>query len=455
MSQRWGAVSRTRTVGDKHVITKREKTVRKRWIVTLGMLALALAIGGWAEAAPVTTCPPGGLVSAGTPLVNDAATIGANGFDKSDCDLFIDVTIPVTVTPLVIRAHDITIGPIPPGGPVVEIINDVNLDSVTTLTATETDLVISEASIKAHKTLRLTCQGTTPDCDITSRLSDLIAALNFANPTIGGDLFITAEGSVDIQTTNTHGGNILEITAKKGSLTFLCGPGEEAGCTDPVVSSKAVALCGTCPPGDTCPPDPRVAPTIFPCDVTFPTGADLTAVCFRGVPGVRCNGGAKEKRFTAQGDIDITGSTITAIDHVTFTSKDGRWLAAGANLQAESIVAVIKGDGTSPSIDLSNATINTTAHTSITAGSECAAPICINADGATINASNIIMSADSNTGVISLCGAFLNDAGADFPTLNGDSTPLYTTALPDTVLETTIGTDLCAVAATIDGVLQP
>jgi hypothetical protein len=424
--------------------------MRKHWIVALGMLALALAIGGWAEA--VDTCPDIDPVCAaagvGTPCfvvdtALEAATVG-NGYNFPTCNLLIKITIPVTVNPLTITAHDITImGPDPASASgLVEIINNA-ANSQTTLTATETDLVISEASIKAHKTLKLTCQGTTPDCNITSRLSDLIAALDFANPTIGGDLFITAEGSVDIQTTNTHGGNILEINAKHGSLTLLCGPGEEAGCRDPVLSSKAVELCGTCPPGDTCPPDPRVAPTIFPCTVNFPTGADLTAVCFRGVPGVKCNGGSKEKRFTAQGDIDITGSTITAIDHVTFTSRAGRWLAAGANLQAESIVAVIKGDGTSPSIDLSDATINTTAHTSITAGTGCIAPVlpldpadtCINANGATINASNIVMLANVELGVIDVCEATLDDTGADHPTLNGDSTPPYDDA-PNRVVDT-------------------
>ena len=395
--------------------------MRKRWIVALGMLAMTLAIGGWAEA---ETCAslgllPGAGVGRVSSVAGAAAAIGTSGFDDPTCDLIIDVSITPITNPLLIRAHDITIDPAggPTPGVVVAIINDA-ANSVTTLTATETDLVISEASIKAHKTLKLVCQGTTPDCNITSRLSDLIAALDFANPLAGGDLFITAEGSVDIQTTNTHGGNILEINAKHGSLTLLCGPGEEAGCRDPVLSSKAVELCDTTGPGGVGPPD-GIAD--FPCTVNFLTGADLTAVCFRGVPGVKCNGGSKEKRFSAQGDIDITGSTITAIDHVTFTSKAGRWLAAGATLSGESIVAVIKGDGTSPSIDLSNATINTTAHTTITAGSACAAPICINADGATINASNIIMTADSNTGVISLCGAILTDAGADFPTLNGDS----------------------------------
>jgi hypothetical protein len=430
--------------------------MRKRWIVALGMLAMTLAIGGWAEAA-VTTC----LDNAGTAHIVDnvpageAAAIGANGYDNPACDLIIQISIPVTVNPLLIRAHDITIDPAggPTPGVVVEIINNA-ANSVTTLTATETDLVISEASIKAHKTLKLVCQGTTPDCNITSRLSDLIAALDFANPLAGGDLFITAEGSVDIQTTNTHGGNILEINAKHGSLTLLCGPGEEAGCRDPVLSSKAVELCDTTGPGGVGPPD-GIAD--FPCTVNFLTGADLTAVCFRGVPGVKCNGGSKEKRFTAQGDIDITGSTITAIDHITFTSRAGRWLAAGATLSGESIVAVIKGDGTSPSIDLSNATINTTAHTSITAGSGCIAPVlpldpadtCINANGAKITASNIVMLANAELGVIDVCEATLDDVGADHPTLNGDSTPPYDDP-PNRVVDTAAECD-AFVAPDLDG----
>jgi hypothetical protein len=180
---------------------------------------------------------------------------------------------------------------------------------------------------------------------------------------------------------------------------------------------------------------------------------------------VKCNGGSKEKRFTAQGDIDITGTTLTSIDHITFTSKTGRLLASGANLTSgDSIVFAIKGDGTSPSIDLSNATITTATHTTITAGSECPlaslvypANVCINANGALIQASNIIMTADSNTGVIDLCGTaaadasqaptrppqavgatLINDVGADFSTFNGDSTPPY---LSPTVLN---GTGECA-----------
>jgi len=438
--------------------------MRKRWIVTLGALALMLAIGGWAEAVPVNTCTAGvHRVSA----EGSAVAIGANGYNNPACHLIIDVSItPIPLTTLALSAHDITIDPAggPTPGVVVEIVNN-NPQSVIQLNADETDITISEAHIKAHKLLRIVCTTGVglPDCNLIVRLSELVATFDFAAPAPGfGDVKIIVDGNVDIQTSTVHGGARVEVTAKYGFITLLCAGGGDSDCKDPV-PSKAVELCGTCPAETTCPPTPRVAPAVFPCDVTFPTAGDLTAVCFPTPPGVRCNGGSVEKRFSACGDITITGSTITSVEHMTFETKglkrngdqcDGHWLAAGATLTAESIVANIKGDGTSPSIDLSNATLNTSAHITITAGSECPSPlaaypanVCINANGASIQASNIIMTADTNTGVIDLCGTaaadttqvptrppqavgatLINDVGADFPTFNGDSTPPYISA---------------------------
>jgi len=456
MSFHWKAALGTRNVGDKHVITKREKTMRKRWIVTLGMLAMTLAIGGWAEA---TLCPPGGLVSAGNAVdLNDAASIGASGFNNTACDLIIDVTIPVTDPTLVITAKSITVDPLA-GGP-VEIINNAAA-SISDFTAELGNITITEGSIKAHKLLRFTCKAATGEFDAED--SELVAALNFANPQAGGDLLITCGGKVEITGSTVHGGDILEFVSKNQGITLICGP-SETGCTDPNLSNQAVALCGTCPPLDTCPPDPLVPPAVFPCDVEFADAAALREVCIP-VRGGKCNGGSKEKRFTAKEDIDITGSTLTSIDHVTFTSTAGRLLASGANLTSgDSIVFAIKGDGTSPSIDLSNATITTATHTTITAGSECPlaslvypANVCINANGALIQASNIIMTADANTGVMDLCGTavadplqaptkppqpagatVILDIGTDFPTFNGISTPPW---LSPTVLN---GTGECA-----------
>lgn len=446
--------------------------MRKQWTAALGILVLTLAIGGWAEAVPVNSCgapSPAGVHRVS--LMGSAVAIGTNGYDNPNCHLIIDVSIPVTVTKLTIVASDITVDPSggPTPGVVVEIINNAAA-SETSLIAEHTDIVFSEASIKAHKKLVIQCKGAAPldpaDCKITSDLSELIASLNFGPPPTGGsgDLHIRAVGNVDIQTTSVHGAGRLEITSSNGSLTLLCQTGE-GGCKDPVKESNvSVELCGTCPPGDTCPPDPRVPPAVFPCTKTFPAAADLQAVCIK-TPGVNCNGGSVEKRFTAKGDINITGSEISAIEHMTFDSKAGRLRAHGAKLTAESLVFQIKGDGTSPSIDLSNATLNTSAHTTITAfsttgpntgcpplgppdglippGPGLAYPnnVCINANGLVMQASNIIMTASNNNGLIDLCGTaaadptkvptvppqaagatLVNDVGADFSTINGDST---------------------------------
>ncbi len=432
--------------------------MRKQWIAALGILVLALAIGGWAEAVPVSTCADAAGTEHIVDTVPEAAAIGTNGYDNNACHLKIQISIPVTVTVLTMTASDISIvGPDPASlSGLVEIINNAAA-SETSLIAEHTNIVISEASIKAHKKLVLQCKGAAPleptgDCNITSDLSELIASLNFGPPPSGGsgDLHIRAIGHVDIQTTSVHGAGRLEITSSNGSLTLLCQAGE-GGCKDPLVSSTSVELCGTCPPGDTCPPDPRVPPAVYPCTTTFPAAADLKAVCIK-TPGVKCNGGSVEKRFTAKGDINITGSEISAIEHMTFDSKAGRLLASGAKLTAESLVFQIRGNGTSPSIDLSNAMLNTSAHITITAypavgpntGCPPAPAVCINTNGLVMQASNVVMTANNSNGVIDLCGTaaavsadpptippqaagatLINDLGTDFSTINGDSTPPF------------------------------
>lgn len=442
--------------------------MRKRWIVASGILTLALIIGGGAEA-QVNTCADAGGTQHIVDTAPEATAIGAQGYKNLDCHLIIQVSItPIPTTVLKLEADDITIDPAggPTPGTSVDIINN-NAQSVLELNADQTDINISEARLKAHKLLRIVCSGLAPPCDLIVRLSELVATLDFAAPAPGfGDVKMIIAGDIDIQTSTVHGGARLEMSATYGGLTLLCTPGG-GGCKDPVTESNvSVQLCGTCPPGDTCPPDPRVPPAIFPCSVTFPTGGDLQAVCTQA-PGVSCDGGSVEKRFTACEDINITGSTITSVEHMTFETKgfkqngdkcDGKLRAAGANLTAESVVTTIAGDGTAPSIDLSDATINTTAHTTITAqppatgaatgcpaaGAGYPANVCVNANGALVQASNIIMTAASGNGVIDLCGTaaavaanpptrppqvagatLINDLGTDNATYNADTTPPF------------------------------
>ncbi len=82
-------------------------------------------------------------------------------------------------------------------------------------------------------------------------------------------------------------------------------------------------------------------------------------------------------------------------------------------------------------IDLSRATILTPKGSTIMVESSrtCPAPpaVCINLREADIDGEDIVIRAKSGVakGVIDLCGATFNDSGADFPTINGDSTPPY------------------------------
>ena len=292
----------------------------------------------------------------------------------------------------------------------VEIINDV-ANSDILMTAQNGDIVINEGSIKAHHLLKLECKGIVPLCKITADNSDLIAATNFNPPGTGGDLKILARGEVDIRRTNLHGGDRLEVSSAQGGITIKCEPG--AGeCRDPLGAPFVVNTL--CPGG-------------FPCTVTFATPADLQAVCIQG-SDVHCNGGGVEKRFQAKFDIDIAGSQIDSIEHMTFETSDGNIKAAGAVLT--STTDNIRMSASKGTIDISGATILTPNGTTIVlTESACPAPptVCINAREANVEGKDITMRAKSGAvkGIIDLCGAVLVDTGSDFPGLNGDSAPPY------------------------------
>jgi hypothetical protein len=376
------------------------------------MLAMTLAIGGWAEAVE-NACPVGGIST----VPGLAAAIGANSYSNNACDLIIDETIPVTVISLGITARSITIS-----GP-VSIINDTSPASEVRLTAAGPGalgfIVINQGIVKAHKLLNLTATG-----DITVSGSQLIAASIFGPPPSGtGDLRINAGGNLDIQGTSVFGGSILEFVVD-GSITFIC-EGDGNGCQDPLLSSKAVELCGTCPPGDTCPPDPRVPPAVFPCTVNFPTDQDLREVCFPSGDQPDCGGGGKECRFLARnGDIDIHGTTLICTKHISFAADNGNLLGAGATVTSttDRIAFVIHG-----TVDLEGATLTAVNDTILIRSTLCpAAPaVCVDLDLSTVTAKNIVVATPGSDGIISLCGATHQDIGADEPTYNGDSTPPY------------------------------
>jgi len=377
-----------------------------------------------------------------TPFVVDTALEAArvaNGYSCQAVDLTIKTSLTITDQVVTITAKSITVAGKDVLDPLkrVEIINDVNASSDLILLAQNGNITITEGSLKAHRLLKLQCNGTVPLCKVTADSSDLIAAADFANPQPGpGDLFILAQGDVDIRRTNLHGGAHLEVFAKEGSIAVKCGA-EPGTCVDPVLSPPFVVktLCGD--------------PPVFPCTPTFNTPADLQAVCISG-SAVKCNGGSVEKAFNAKFDIDIAGSKIDSIAHMDFITKEGNIKAAGAQLTSlASDLNFVTNKGT---IDISLATLFAPAGViNVQAQPSCpAAPaVCINAREADLFGKEIVMLAKSGAlkGIIDLCGATITDDGADFPTINSDSAPPYS---DPSVLDDAVECPTPPGAATID-----
>ncbi len=388
---------------------------RTRFLIVLAALLVPFVLGS----GPAQALNFADDNCAANPLVVDTLAVAqtlANGYNCPLVDVTIKTTLPNIVDPILsITAKTLkVIGPdVLDPAKRVQIINNV-ANSDVNLTTTG-DMSFSEASVMAHHRLKLECKGSVPTlCNITGDLSDMIAAPNFTPPFgFTGDLHIRAKGNIKFTGSTIHGGAHWENFAG-GSITVLCVPGV-GGCKDPLLAPFVVnTLCGN--------------PPVFPCTVTFNTPADLRAVCIQA-PGVTCNGGSVEKRFHAVGDIDITGSKIDSIEHITFETDQGNIKAAGAIITSTADNIIMRAPlGT---IDISGATLTAKLNVLVAIDGTCpVAPpgVCINAREADIDGKDIVIrakAAGGAKGVIDLCGATLNDDGADFPNLNGDSTPPY------------------------------
>lgn len=334
--------------------------------------------------------------------------------------------IPVAV--LNLTAKTITIAPPAGADPTdptqrVQIVNG-NAASFVTLTAVDGDILISGASIKAHKVAKFVCTEQAPPCKFTADDSDLIAATDFDNPTSGGGLFFNIFGPISIHTTNVHGGDTVEMESVSSSITMICKSGDTA-CKDPNIAKPDIVTsqCGD--------------PIVFPCTLILPTKKDLTDVCI-GAAGVVCNGGHKEKRFTAGTFINFTGSTITSDEHVTFTCKginfpavpnSGDLMASGATFDMDSLVINCKGK-----IDLSKSRIVMAAHLTVNSGTNCpAGAVCIDVSGATpdpatcplcgITAKPIRLTTGGGGGrIVNACNATFT-VPVSFPVMNGGTSP--------------------------------
>jgi hypothetical protein len=284
--------------------------------------------------------------------------------------------------------------------------------------------------------LRFSC--STNDCAFTSTQSDIVTATDFANPVAGGVITFNIGGPIDIRTTNLHGGDSIEMESRTSSITLLCG-GESIPCKDPNLAPIPQVVLDQCTVGG-------VPPIIFPCNLTLPDSAALRSVCIGDV-AVECNGGHKEKRFTAFTFIDITGSRISSIEHVTFTCKQQDLRGAGAIIDAEQINIRCQGK-----VDLRASQLTSTTSILATSGPNCprapgtfgagdpgATEPCLDAHGTndpttTTQMTGKPLTLTSNNGntQVDVCQGIYTVPGSGFPKLNNDTTPPY----PASVLAT-------------------
>jgi hypothetical protein len=379
----------------------------------LALLLTLFGTGGQAGA-QVNTCgqapdPPGAFV---VDTQGEADAVATSGYSNSACNLTIKVDLPSNLMPvtLILNANTITVDG-SPGPARVDIVNDNTASAVQLVS--KGDIILNFASVKAHKNLRVTC--TNPACKFTSTNSDIVTAANFANPQGGGVITFDIVGDISITTTNLHGGDSIEMESKSGSITILCGAGVTP-CKDPLQAPVPAIIAMQCPPQAGDPPGTLVH---FPCTATFPDGASLTSVCI-GEVGVNCNGGHKEKRFTAFTFIDITNSKIVSTEHITFTCKTQDFRGSGSTLEAEHVAIRCQNK-----VDLSNSQVMTDKDLTIVA-SNCpaAGTDCVDLSGAVIFSDPVIVTANGGGKQINACGASITEpVSGGFPKFNSASSP--------------------------------
>jgi hypothetical protein len=401
-------------------------------LVMLGALILVFGAVGQSQAAlnfADDVCPDTGGTEFIVDTVGEAALV-ENGYSRTDCTIIIKISLNPTENNYIIKAKSIRVEG--DGVTPLDIINaspngDVNLQ------ATGGNIFVTNASVKAKDFVRLQC--TSAACRIDVDDSSIIGSPSLDQFNIPGDpgsgfatdgeVFISAKGDVDLQRSDVYGGSGLHIESQQGNVTWFCpGPGA-SGCIDPFASPfKAKELCGD--------------PPTFPCPVVFPDAAALKAVCFPGTPGRFCGGGATEIRVTARLDIDISGTTIIALDHLTLDSRTGSILAGPKNGQpsvinvADSFAAIAF-----KTIDMREAEW-TAATIKVTSGGGCVAAdpgFCINAEKSVLTANNIRILANNTNGDINACAATMTAAGSSVPILNLDNTVPYDPNVNDTAAE--------------------
>lgn len=382
----------------------------KKAVMALAILGLVLVLGTRAEAL-VTTCSGTGQHIVNTVVLAQALAAG-NGYANEQCELIIQTSIPgINIQQFILKSRGLTIdGPdVVNAGP-VNIINPLPSGEIDLLSEGGQDIRIDNAVIHARGVIKTVCSGGV--CKIKVDQSSIVAANPLGDTTSQtGELFFSARGDIDINTSTIYGGAGLHIGSDTGHVVFICLPGPNGTCKDPLTSGVQQQLC----------PPTAQNPTGFPCPVTFASPEALHAVCFPGggQPPV-CGGGSKEIRIVAFLFVDITGSTFIVLDHISIESVTQDVRAADSTIVALDAINV----SAKTTINMKNATWIVTAGR-INVQANCvgspAPAICINANEADLKATDVIgINANNAAGVVTVCDlASLDVPGSNVVVLNG------------------------------------
>jgi hypothetical protein len=380
--------------------------MRKPWAVLIALVAL-LAAAAAVEAVPSSQCPDGG----GTQYIVEAADAGdlAEGYNNFACDLIIKASITPAIADVFFRARSITIDPAPGPGPVT-IIDNLSTGAKVHLLAVN-NIVLDRADVRAPKEIEIKCSG--PGCTVTITNSVVISSATLECGQDTGEVDIKADGDILITGSSVWGGKFLYFISTAGNVTWHCVPGTGA-CTDPSIPPFPPIIVAQCE-------DPQNPGQLkFPCDVTFADLGAVRSVCFPQGDPVCCGGGEAEVHLFAGADktVDIEDSLLDLRGKVLVRA---RILKASKTIipNADSINFQVFGSTTETPVQLREAEL--TANGAIRIVALVCPPLppapgglaCIDAALATI----------------------IGGGSVGFPTINGDNTPDYDPNVNDTALE--------------------
>jgi hypothetical protein len=357
---------------------------------------LTAALLGWtapAQAASSNLCPDTGGTQYLVDTALDAADVAA-GYNNTACELVISVPVTPTLQDWDVFAKSFRTS--------AAVINTAGQSGIH-ITTSGNIVIAATGELRARSEVHLRC--TALGCNVLGTSGVLLASESLdvfaipgdplSGPATKGNLTIVSVGDTILNNTLVYGGSRVHIIATQGAVTWACPRAGGDVCADPTIA---------CPGG-------------FPCTLNFTSAAQVLQTFCTPSSGPKCGGGSNEIRVTALLDIDITGSIISSLSHMTFESKQGRVLAANTQLTAATdlqVIAFIHINAESARW-VSGQTLRAQTKVGCLAGT-----LCINAKLADFAGfKDVIGSTAGNNGDVDLCGGIFDRGVPGLPRFNG------------------------------------